>query len=616
MGRPYEKELRELDQTARWANALSIAPLEAFVQESATLPLIAIGSGGSSTAAHFASLLHRERHQQFARHATPLEILTNEPGLGASAVLLASASGRNRDVLAALGACLRAEVPALATLTTRRPSPLAETATPYCHARVLEGDLPSGKDGFLATNSLLATLLLLCRAYGYAPALKVGDLGKELKGGHDKPTVVILHGGWASPVATDLESKLNESALAAALVADYRNFGHGRHLWLAKRSEETLVVALITPDVEELARRTLALLPRSTAILRLASTSSGPSGTLDLFVQGLAFIGAFGRSKMIDPGRPSVPPFGRKIYALDARITPAGRSAIDRKERQAPVRSVAVRKVYQQGLARFLEVLSTSSIGAIVLDYDGTLCSSTERARPLRSAIKTQLVRAVRSGLLVGIATGRGDSVRDALRAAMPKSLWKQVLVGYHNGAELGELGDDTIPNVDGVPPSPLAELLALLKRDPILVELTDISPSSDQLSIRPRSGLKLDPAALMSHVLALATGVANIRIVASTHSVDVITARTTKLAVVQALAARIKPPAQVLSIGDRGAWPGNDFELLSGSLSLSVDEASSVSDRCWNLAPPGVTGPAATLFFLTRLQFRQGVGHFDTKGL
>jgi hypothetical protein len=459
-------------------------------------------------------------------------------------------------------------------------------------------------------------MVLLCRAYGFAPELKVGGLEQELEGGYEKPTVMILHGGWASPVATDLESKLNESALAAALVADYRNFGHGRHLWFAKRSAETLVVALSTPDVDQLARRTLALLPRSTAILRLASTLSGPSGTLDLFVQGLAFIGALGRAKAIDPGRPSVPSFGRKIYALDARIAPAGRSAIDRKELRAPLRSPTVRKVYQRGLARFLEVLRGSSIGAIALDYDGTLCSVTERAQPLSAGVKAQLVRVVRSGLLVGLATGRGDSARAVLRKAIPKALWKQVLVGYHNGAALGDLGDDSIPNVDGVPVSPLAEVLARLKRDPILIELADISPSTDQLSIRPRNGLKLDPSALISHVFSLATGVADIRIVASTHSVDVVTVRTTKLAVVHALAARIKPPAQVLSIGDRGAWPGNDFELLSGSLSLSVDEPSSISDRCWNLAPSGVTGPAAALFFLSRLRFRQGVGHFDTKGL
>lgn len=614
MGRPYSKELKQLGSTASWAHQVDISRLVSFVQESADLPLIAVGSGGSSTAAHFAALLHRERHRQFARHATPLELLTNEPGLGDAAVLVASASGRNRDVLAALRTCIQAEVPALATITTRRPSPLAQSASAYSRSRVAEFSLPAGKDGYLATNSLLATMLVLARAYGFDPRVRVSDIESALPGDLVRRTVLVLHGGWASPVATDLESKLNESALAGALLADYRNFGHGRHLWLAKRSAETLVVALSTPDVSDLAGRTLALLPPATATLRLTSDHCGPAGTLDLLVQALLFVGALGRASGVDPGKPKVPSFGRKMYALPAGVAPPGITPVDRKHRRAPVRDQRTRAVLEVGHTAFLQRLRAAHIGAVAFDFDGTL--SADRTKPVSDEVGRELARLARAGILVGLATGRGDSARTELRNALPKTAWKNVLVGYHNASEIGALDDDSVPRAATGSSSSLAELARRLRQDSVLRDLAEISESVDQLSIRPKTGLRLRPLSLMSHVLSLASDFARVYVVTSTHSVDVVTPGTSKLAVVRALKDRLRPPADVLSIGDRGAWPGNDFELLSGALTLSVDEPSTVADRCWNLAPPGVIGPEASAFYLNRLRVKNRVGRFNTKGL
>jgi hypothetical protein len=57
------------------------------------------------------------------------------------------------------------------------------------------------------------------------------------------------------------------------------------------------------------------------------------------------------------------------------------------------------------------------------------------------------------------------------------------------------------------------------------------------------------------------------------------------------------------LCIGDSGAWPGNDFELLSAPLSLSVDRVSVEPDRCWNLLPAGVGGSRGLLALLLALR-------------
>jgi len=66
--------------------------------------------------------------------------------------------------------------------------------------------------------------------------------------------------------------------------------------------------------------------------------------------------------------------------------------------------------------------------------------------------------------------------------------------------------------------------------------------------------------------------------------------------------------------IGDRGAFPGNDYALLSMPHSLSVDRVSADPDTCWNLAPSGMTGSDAALLYLSALE-RVGPGVVTFRG-
>ena len=77
----------------------------------------------------------------------------------------------------------------------------------------------------------------------------------------ERPTTIVLHGPNARVGAIDLESKFTEAALGNLHYADWRNFAHGRHHWLAKRGAQSAIIALIGDDDERLAERTLALIP-------------------------------------------------------------------------------------------------------------------------------------------------------------------------------------------------------------------------------------------------------------------------------------------------------------------------------------------------------------------
>ncbi|HEX8706199.1 MAG TPA: hypothetical protein VF815_45615 [Myxococcaceae bacterium] len=615
MGKAFSNELTALADTLAWAQACDVSMLERFVADVANLPLVAIGSGGSSTACHLAALLHRARHQRPSFHTTPLDILSVTAGLHRAGTFLASASGKNKDVLAAFDACVTEESPAVAAVTLRADNPLTERARLYGRARVFASDLPTGKDGFLATNSLVATCVLIARAYGFELKVPTAHSGSNNDAVfRNRHMVQVLFGGWAAPVATDLESKLNESALAAAQLADYRNFGHGRHLWLAKRAPETVLIALVTPGTSALAAATLKLFPKSIPIVRLETKFEGPSGTIDLLLKSFALVDGLGRERQQDPGRPHVPEFGRKLYRLaPPRVRPALKPAVQRKVWASPGDGSS-HEAFKSAFDRFLARLSAARIGAVALDYDGTMCTKDGRFDGLRDGIVTECTRLLRAGLHLGIATGRGKSVRQELQAVLERKLWPLVHIGYYNGTDIGELADDFAPSANGPVDDVLVRAFELLSSDVWLKDFVNITPRPHQLTVEPKGAIQTD--ALASHVMSRIAPLdgKGVRLVCSTHSLDVLGARTGKGALVSRLREKIGSNLEVLCIGDRGAWPGNDYALLAEPLSLSVDEVSSLDDSCWNIAPRGVCGPDATVLYLRAIKARRAVGTFAWK--
>jgi hypothetical protein len=593
--------------------------LTEFVAAAHGNTLLAVGSGGSATAAHLATLLHRFFADGFAEHITPLELLLSEPKLHDAAVLILSASGKNRDVLAAVSLTVEREARALGTICTQRGSPLAHEASRFARSYIFEDDAPHGKDGFLATNSLLATCVFLVRAYRAQPpaTLPIDPESATFNLLSEKRTAIILHGGWGSPVATDLESKLNESAIASAQLSDYRNFGHGRHLWLARRAAETYVVMLVTPETSGLAAKTRGLLPPGIPIVELRTEQHGPAGTIDLLVQGLRFVGHLGVLQSFDPGRPSVPAFGRKLYHLGP--------GLQTEHQPAPVfRKLARIGQFQKersleaadALDRFVESLAGAEIGGLVLDYDGTLCGREDRFGALRDDLRAECVRLLEAGIAIGIATGRGRSVRTAMQHALPQALWDRVMIGYYNGGEIASLSQNEAPCRQPTAEPPLDQALKLLESDPLLLESASLTTRRRQITIEPRGNMCTD--ALMSAVMSTLGSVEDlgIRVLVSSHSVDVLPSGVGKLAVVRVVEGAVREGTQTLCMGDRGSWPGNDVALLSHWPSLSVDEVSASLSTCWNLAPSGLTGPDAALRYLRAIVVVNGIGSLNARNL
>ena len=164
MGKPYSSELAQLPHVYEWASRFELKGIAAAIASLASKPLMIVGSGGSLTGAQFASYLHQRFAQRLASVLTPLEV-ANLPPLPDTGALVLTAGGRNPDVIGAVQVLAQREPRELVVVCAAERTPLSETTSNYEYVRTIEFSPPTGKDGFVATNTLLATTVLLTLAY-------------------------------------------------------------------------------------------------------------------------------------------------------------------------------------------------------------------------------------------------------------------------------------------------------------------------------------------------------------------------------------------------------------------------------------------------------------------
>jgi hypothetical protein len=71
MGRPYESELKEFQETYNWSLSAPVKSLAESLASVIRFPLIAVGSGGSLTSAAVVAMLHTKFTGQLTRVMTP-----------------------------------------------------------------------------------------------------------------------------------------------------------------------------------------------------------------------------------------------------------------------------------------------------------------------------------------------------------------------------------------------------------------------------------------------------------------------------------------------------------------------------------------------------------------
>lgn len=628
MGKPFKKEIQLMPETFDWASKVDTNQISSLIQDGSR-PIIFVGSGGSFSACHFAYKTVISKGT-VAYCFTPLQLFENMALAKRSHVVVLSASGNNNDTLNVIKYCLQEEVCKVTAFVLSNRSKVKKLYKEDNRLNIIQFNLPLGKDGFLATNSLLAFILLIYKA-SKKSSMSFDDLAFDasqitesvnsfFREFTELNTISVIYSDWFTPVALDIESKFSEAALGNVLLSDWRNFAHGRHHWFDKRNSDTGILALISPNIKAVAEKTLSLLPDHVRILKFYSPFNDSKTAIEGLMMAFYLVQARGMALSIDPGKPGVPDYGSKVYNLKYQ-----RLLLENKlskvelfvSRKLPIdhaNNLTIREVWANHYKTFYNRLKSVSFQSIVFDYDDTLCGSRREDRfkeSLDERISGPINDLLSKGINIGIATGRGESAGKSLRASINKEYWNHVVMGYYNGSQISLLSEINIPRKTGGINTELTEAAKFLSKV-IGQDLSEyLRPNQITLRMDQVENWSLNRQILREEIELRFPA---LRVLESSHSIDIIPYEVTKLDVVTWFESRndIMENGEVLCIGDRGKWPGNDFQLLSHKFSLSVDEVSSSSDSCWNLAPKGVRKIDATINYLNRLRFHEGVLRFD----
>lgn len=623
MGRPFDAELQQFQKTITWARELDVKNIQEFVNRYRD-PVYIIGSGGSFSACVFAADLLTSKGV-FAKAVTPLELYYASATIRKSNLLFISASGNNTDILFAFKKAIESEPLSIVSICMRKNSKLADLASKFSSCSTFEFTPPTGKDGFLATNTLVSYFIILYRAIISQEFKQFDDVGTSnqqsfISKTNKRTNFTILYGSYNQAVAVDLESKFSEAGLASSSVSDYRHFAHGRHNWFDKQPDSA-IIALSCPADEKLCHKTLGYLPTTIPQIILETKQSSFEGTIGLLIQSMQLISLFGEKINIDPGRPGVPDYGSKIYHLKYERLVSEPSI--KHEELAIIRKAKVNRIadlteseyqtWMNSYKSFKKTLNSGKFGALIFDYDGTLCSATHRYTGPGEDVKNLLIDFAKKGFVLGIVSGRGESLREELEKIFKgdKKLTQNVIVGYYNGSDIAPLADRKHPIKSGPMHPTLDIIYAHMKSIGINGELRP-----NQLTFEASTSIEWarNREILLNEIMLLDKD--DITLVESSHSLDVIPRKIASKNLIlkhcKKLCKQLGLSEEMLCIGDKGQWPGNDYALLANKYAISVREVSSKPESGWNICPAGLRDEKAVNYLFEKIDFHQYYFNFS----
>lgn len=621
----FEKEESHLDATYFQSLTAPVSDLISAIASASSGGVLAVGSGGSLTAAQMLSTLHERRYGHISRAMTPLELACNPSITTNAAVFLFTAEGKNPDIIAAFKAAVMGGSRSVDIVTHRRDTRLNRLALRSGNGRIHVISSTSISDGYLAVNSLYSTIILLLRAYGHilgsghmddpateesceldpvSPTARISGQLEKLS--RNVQSLVVLYDPTLKVPAIDLESKVREVGLCDIQIADFREFAHGRHFGLVGANDNRLIIAFPTSHTATIWNTLKRNIPESVTTVTCEPRRFGWANTLlDNLCSVFRLVAWLARLKGVDPGQPSVPDFGRRIYYSPLRLDWPTSSAAWMQDgpRHRPERPRSTDDTAAQYAARIEEV----QFNALLLDYDGTIVDTALRRHPPRRQIAERLVHLLDRGIPVWFVTGRGQSVYHALREVLPDRVWPNVMLGLYSGTVVQPLAVLLLERATTIASSPaLHDAWIVLdrwtKRVAPAISM-EIRPT--QISIAPTAGQTIadlwHEVAGILHVIDFPLD----RIYTTDHSIDVLPRSSPKRAFLAQMTESLGVPEDhILTIADQGRWPGNDHALLNRFGGVSVNHEPIESDVGRKLCPPRLRGPGAAAWYLARLKF------------
>jgi HAD superfamily hydrolase (TIGR01484 family) len=593
--RSYFEEINDLSDTWDTISNEPIVISERLSLEDIKGKVFCIGSGGSLVLAKLWEYLHEDFSLGLAKTITPYEYITDSQK--SDLVVIFSASGKNHDILQVFKTAIQREskvlvftiTPESALIRLVKSNPLQACAV-YPISRI-------SKDGFLAVNSTIGIIGLMKNFFNLFlgacyPSLSPVKLGNEhhLKypinndfSSHIS-TVQIIASDYGMPAGLDLMVRFAESGLVSCFLTDPRNFGHGRFIWLDKHPKNTKVVFINTTKSHQFMKRLEKTLPKNIQCYKINSPYDGLLGAAYCITRTILLFGDLSQKYRVDPGKPVVPDWGRKLHSLRLNTKDINKT--------------------QEYISSNKYPALTTQFNGIVLDLDGTLINTDNRFGVIEKKISKELNRLLDLGLKLGISTGRGDSALDLLRKCILSRFWDNVIVGLYNGTLLLKLSDNFNQQSDEI--WPLNKILHS-KLESICYDLkNNISVRPTQITLHGFTSAQQET--IKKEIVSfLGQKIQFVKILTTSHSMDFIPQWGTKLIVVEALVNNANDV--ILCIGDQGQIGGNDEELLRWKPAISVGKKRPASNDCfWLGRQKNLQEANGTMVLLSAIEAKKGL--------
>jgi HAD superfamily hydrolase (TIGR01484 family) len=608
---------------------------------------VVVGSGASFSAAAFISKFVGEFFEIPARCKNPYDYYTSETL--SEGTILVSASGNNKDILAALDKALASRAKPLIVITSNPKSDLLRNVEGYSDlvSVTIEPSKHDEREGFFGVQSLLEVLGAFvamvphlerrirpaeqwCKGVCESVVSTLDNQSDLISALSKTIHVVGLASDWALPCLNDLESKFVEGGLGWLEMSEAKNFTHGRFVNSLRRKEETAVLFLATRDSTDLLETFQDSYGSMLLIVPIISQSRGVLGGIELFIYMFHLFVKLAEYRRVDISRPKVPPEAKQMFRArslypNLEIRPLLEQEIDgvvKAKRallsaQSPSPSDLERLVPKPVVAASLSFLFSRQFVGLVCDYDGTLISLPDHQSTVSEAIIFNLERLLQAGIPIAIVSGRGRSVVSDLQEQVPSFLHKLIYCYLYNGGALWKLDECEARWVQKL--KKIEILLKDLKASAELSRLVDkIEPASlsSQITLHLRN---YDNAALVMDIatkLISNVSATDYCVRTSGRSVDIFPSSVSKVSACLDFKQEAFPDLDeplILVLGDRGESGGNDYELLKEPYSISVNQMNWEPHTCFPVIDEQgsiMSGPTATANVLQRIRVN-GSGFF-----
>ena len=196
-------------------------------------------------------------------------------------------------------------------------------------------------------------------------------------------------------------------------------------------------------------------LPKDIPIAVMELADPNPLGLLAGLIGEMHFISEVAKTSGRDAGKADVGEASRDLHYLQYAdlIAPPDLSGGRERESKYDVLGAAWPNQHSFGkleraYGEYKAAVERQAFRGLVFDDDGTLCRSHPYDLPPPDSIVQHMRKLVDAGVAVGVASGRGDSVQQHLKALLPSDYWPKIFLGLYNGGWLAQLSSD-IPSFD-----------------------------------------------------------------------------------------------------------------------------------------------------------------------